>query len=349
MANATKYKVEATTIAHQQFITVTALELLTSSKVYRKRHGSLLPTVVGGAPRDWDYGIPAQDIDIWCKNITFGDEHLTLLKDLFEPRGAKVGKVTNNTYSREGEYIHYIFNVLWEGVDLQFIFVQNPSVKSVIDHVCCNFSEISWDWKARKLIPTYKYKCGRMSKLLTFSDDAGRSPRDNYIAKMAKRYPDHKILLPDSCEHLKTTYEKQGRLYDSLYPIVTPDGTWGVQGVSSDFYAKLVKADERSQWVVYTGGDKGLLKKSRPYKILEEEEDATLRVHANDGEDILRIKACNYRRLREKELVVRCVETPWDFAARKGLPYVTTLHSSTYFNLLAVAYPVRRSCFKVIA
>lgn len=180
-------------VLHQQDVVVEALSMWCDSSLGRMKGK---PTVVGGAPRDWDYNIPAQDIDIWVKNSQFGEEDLNNLKKLFEPKGATVGQVTNNTYARDGEYIHYIFNVMWQGVDLQFIFVEDSSVKAVTDHVCCNFSEIAWDWQARVLEPNHVYKAGRTARTLVFRDDKGRSPRECYIKKMSDRYPDHTVIRP---------------------------------------------------------------------------------------------------------------------------------------------------------
>lgn len=181
-------------VLHQQDVVVEALSMWCDSTLGRMKGK---PTVVGGAPRDWDYNIPAQDIDIWVKNSQFGEEDLNTLKKLFEPKGATVGQVTNNTYARDGEYIHYIFNVMWQGVDLQFIFVEDSSVKAVTDHVCCNFSEIAWDWQTRMLEPNHVYKAGRTARTLVFRDDKGRSPRECYIKKMSDRYPDHTVVLPN--------------------------------------------------------------------------------------------------------------------------------------------------------
>lgn len=190
-------------VGHQQRVTAEALSLWNGTNV-----GALkpYPTVVGGAPRDWDYMIPAQDIDIWVKNSLYGDEDLQTLKDTFEPLGGEVNKVTANTYARDGEYIHYIFNVMWQGVDLQFIFVEDCSVQAVVDHVCCNFSEIAWEPRLQILQPTPVYKMGRRTRTLVFRDDKGRSPRDCYIDKMAKRYKDHAVVLPKSSSHLEGKY-----------------------------------------------------------------------------------------------------------------------------------------------
>lgn len=223
-------------IKHQKTVTQDVLKLI--SEHPRFTRGDI--TVVGGAPRDWDYNIPAQDIDIWLKNETFGDDQFRLLKRIFEPQGGTVRKVTNNDYARDGEYIHYIYNVVWQDVDLQFIFVEDPSVEAVIQHVCCNFSEISWAWREDLLKPTLPYKTGRMARVLEFKDDKGRSPRDNYVAKMAARYPDHKLVLPASLKHLEGTYGDRCVTESTSKGMqaATKDGTWGPE-VSYDVAEKF--------------------------------------------------------------------------------------------------------------
>lgn len=263
----------ASAISHQKAVTREALFMLAGDSLFN--HAAI--NVVGGAPRDWDYNIPAQDIDIWLKNRTFGDDQYKRLRTLFEPLGATVRKVTNNDYARDGEYIHYIYNVVWQDVDLQFIFVEDPSVEAVIQHVCCNFSEISWDWRGDVLKPTLPYKTGRMARVLEFKDDKGRSPRDNYVAKMAARYPDHKLVLPSSLKHLEGTYGDRciTASDSSLAQLAVFDGTWGPEvsyDIAEKFNTDVLKCIQEGDWVValndFTPPNGGQpLMQGKPYKV----------------------------------------------------------------------------------
>lgn len=348
---------DAELVKHQQQTTRSALHMVTSHPAFRNMAD---PTVVGGAPRDWDYMIPAQDIDIWCKNILFGEEHLNALKSLFEPLGATVGKVTDNTYARDGEYIHYIFNVVWEGVDLQFIFVEDPSVEMVIKHVCCNFSEIAWDWRTERLQPSYKYKAGRMSKVLVFSDDKGRSPRDKYIEKMAKRYPDHSLELPKSCSHLVDKYEQ--RIAGPFDTYMVPDGTWGtkptlvygggrcpgksmVRQMQEDLqhHDHLVfvewKTEEKPKehWVVAlesfhsTQKDEYSITKGKPYKVARKSGNEDYYLELGGGEPYYDAK--RFRELELDEKVLKCVDTNHSNVVTKGNYYLSTDEDSDYFYI----------------
>lgn len=162
--------------------------------------------VAGGAPRDWEQAQPANDIDIWCKAPR---ERIKDFRNLIMETGVRlynsnieVKLLTPKDYPTGEGYIEYIYSVYMCRMDFQLIFVTDNSPKAVIDHVCCNLSEIWWDWENDMLYPTPAYKSGREHKHLVFKKDAGKSPRQNYIKKMCLRYPDYTVDISKAGDHL---------------------------------------------------------------------------------------------------------------------------------------------------
>lgn len=169
----------------QQILTQNVLNLVA------RREPSWNPLVSGGAPRDWDVGTKANDIDVWCKaGLTMGKDVRKSLERMFSLR-VEIKLVSPKDYPTGEGYIEYIYSATIVGLEFQFIFVTDNSVEAVHNHVCASLSRIHFDHETLSLHPTRDYKESRKGQHIIYYDDKGCSPRVSYVNKMKKRYPEY--------------------------------------------------------------------------------------------------------------------------------------------------------------
>lgn len=146
------------------------------------------PLVAGGAPRDWDVGLPATDVDLW---VTTTNGHQAAILELM----ALYDVTPIMTRWDPSYYIQAIYNVEVEDNLIQLIMVTDSSPTEVVGRFCCSLSEAIWLWEDDSIIVSPDYRESRRTKVLRFcTDQTGpQAPSENYLDKMKQKFPDYEI------------------------------------------------------------------------------------------------------------------------------------------------------------
>lgn len=145
------------------------------------------PLVAGGAPRDWDVGLPATDVDLW---ITATGATHSIIRKL--TRNYRTRMLVDNS-ALEGLYIKCVLDVHLHGETVQLIVVDDSSPREVISRFCCTLSEAIWKHETDELIFSPDYLMSRQIKEYIIYDgpDENRKPSEAYLKKMRSKFPDY--------------------------------------------------------------------------------------------------------------------------------------------------------------
>ena len=148
--------------------------------------------VAGGAPRDWDVGLPATDVDIWLTTRRETWDLISVLKNTFQ-YDTVIGDY------KEGKFIHMVYNFYVGGVKLQLIFVKNSEPQEVIGRFCCTLSEAIWIPEKNEIIVSPEYIDSRANKEYDIHLDPNgyKSVSPDYRAKMRRKFPDYRENVID--------------------------------------------------------------------------------------------------------------------------------------------------------
>jgi len=148
--------------------------------------------VAGGAPRDWDVGLPATDVDIWLTTRCGTWNLINELKKTFTYEAIK------DEYP-EDKFIHFVYNFYVGGVKLQLIFVKNSEPQEVIGRFCCTLSEAMWFPENNEILVSPEYINSRANRTYDIHLDPNgyKSVSPDYRAKMRRKFPDYKEVVID--------------------------------------------------------------------------------------------------------------------------------------------------------
>lgn len=144
--------------------------------------------VAGGAPRDWDVGLPATDVDLW---ITKTQATYSIMRKLLWEHSHKTMIIDGS--SRDELYIKSVVDIYIDGVTVQVIVVDNSHPSEVVGRFCCTLSEAIWKHETDELIFSPDYLMSRQLKEYIIYDgpDLNRKPSEAYLKKMRTKFPDY--------------------------------------------------------------------------------------------------------------------------------------------------------------
>lgn len=162
--------------------------------------------VVGGAPRNWDHGLAAKDIDIYipcgCDDDK-GDLEYKVKRIPGVTRAHIMGAQKDETYEGVG-IIYCVVEGEYKGEKVQFIFTSEPYdlitpyLTYVFNSFDCNICKIAYDGE---YVRTDEYRMDRDKKRLTFpywqfdKDSKNRNIDSRHAQKLLKYFPDHDIVI----------------------------------------------------------------------------------------------------------------------------------------------------------
>lgn len=162
--------------------------------------------VCGGAPRNWDHGRIANDIDVYfymsgskasfCKAAIAS--HLGIQSDDI----IKLGSQSDAYYGLNG--IKFVYQVKLGGQEYQFIVMDSPVGTNVADVVLdsfnCDLCKIAWDPINEAYERTTDYKTDRDMKRLTYrmyklEESNAKLSMERHVPKLMKQFPEHTVVI----------------------------------------------------------------------------------------------------------------------------------------------------------
>lgn len=132
--------------------------------------------VAGGAPRDWDEGKSARDIDFFFPDN--GEDREAILRRFILPEGTQ--PLGGDHYPDQG---FTVYELEIEGHPCNLILRDEKTIEEVVGKFPTNISQVWWDGDSTHSTPLYRL--GRRYGFITM--DPGASLR--YISKIQRRYP----------------------------------------------------------------------------------------------------------------------------------------------------------------
>lgn len=166
--------------------------------------------VAGGAPRNWEYGELANDIDLYMRS--FCPLNGRLMAQLENALGFEITQIqdvdTSNYTSGLSIEIVKLFSFKHLGVLFQII-VCNPNKEysdfktNVIDHIDIGLNRIYCDWYSKwdtQSVKTKEFYEDFSGDTLTLYEDCMTPDQlkhclKNHLPKMQRYYPNHKLVI----------------------------------------------------------------------------------------------------------------------------------------------------------
>ena len=159
--------------------------------------------IAGGAPRNWDHGMLANDIDIYLQMDETGGEALDKRELEIMFRGGSVRKIGGTIYA-EGNLIKYVYQVRYAGEEFQFIFcdfsmrADGQSVpQQVFNQFDAGLCMIAHD--GADVIKDDRYLKDYQEKTITVYPDCItpyqlKRSLDHHIPKLQGYFPQHRVV-----------------------------------------------------------------------------------------------------------------------------------------------------------
>ena len=147
--------------------------------------------LAGGAPRNWFFGKPANDLDFY---IHIPDGETMNNTDLrFKRVGLEVNHVDykSDKWKDYGvmEYLFRIYEGEYKGCKVQIMVMTEPTTHSVVDHFGVSICKF-W-WKGYDVNPTNEALISIITKTLFIKEDY--SAKEIHVEKQKKYFPDYKV------------------------------------------------------------------------------------------------------------------------------------------------------------
>lgn len=169
--------------------------------------------VCGGAPRNWDHGKMANDIDVYL--YLQSDKGVDVQRQLAIRLGIPSESIrrlgADSPYKYTGNNIKFVFEVELAGQMYQFIITVTPImdvVKDVLEHFNCDICRVAYDPIDFSFKRTTEYKTDRDFKRLTYrmyklEKVNAELSMTRHVPKMMKYFPEHTVMImqkdPDGC------------------------------------------------------------------------------------------------------------------------------------------------------
>lgn len=158
--------------------------------------------LMGGAPRNWDLGVPARDLDFFLTAPISDNAALEQLLTRLVP-GRFVSSAYIDDQVTAGGYVGngsrravFNFEVAGEAVQLLVNKSDFPAFEEWRTFPCTQ-SMVKWDFDEQRVVPLFARREGDIAHYFRFEDEV--SPKDNelaYFEKLRKYFPsqEYKIL-----------------------------------------------------------------------------------------------------------------------------------------------------------
>lgn len=190
------------TITHQQNVAREILHKLECAGAY-----SIL---AGGAPRDWYFDKPANDLDfyVYLPEATVSFETLR-----WELLGLELQRIDwNDSRSEEYKCMEHLSRI-WEGeqegVKFQIMVMRKPTFKSVVPMFGASVC-MAW-WKGEEVRVEPEFEFSHIFK--TIFKKANYTAKEKHIQKMKERYPEYKVDSFTNLEKYITGYARKFNVF----------------------------------------------------------------------------------------------------------------------------------------
>lgn len=197
-------------IEHQKEVALKLLHKLEGADPYA--------ILAGGAPRDWYFNKPCNDLDFYV--------HLQYATIAFEElRMKRLGlEVTRLEFkgSLPEEYkcmedLTRIYEGVYEGVNFQVMVMKTSTFKSVIPKFGASVCK-AW-WKGGEVCYDLDFIFSHVEKVIFKKDDY--TAKEKHITKMQERYPDYKLIPYSSYNAYLDNFCNRYNIYNSEWHILT--------------------------------------------------------------------------------------------------------------------------------
>lgn len=171
--------------------------------------------IAGGAPRNWDIGQPANDIDLYLRSNCINTASRFKAQIANVIFGCKSGELETYQDVDTGNYkfgidleIVYLLGVIYKGVKFQFICLNgNKEYKDfkddIVGHMDIGLNHIYCDWYCNSdnhLNATKEYNEDFMNKTLSLYVDTMTPSQlqhcmQHHLPKMQSYFPDYKLVV----------------------------------------------------------------------------------------------------------------------------------------------------------
>lgn len=181
-----EYKNNNDTIAHQQKV---ALEIL-----HKLECGDPYAILAGGAPRDWYFDKPANDLDfyVYLPEATCHFEELRWKRLGLDVTRLDYEQRHNNKYKMMPDLFRMYEGVL-DGVPFQIMVMQKSTFNSVLPYFGTSICKV-W-WKGHGVRTTVDFLMSVYGKKVYTQE--GYLATDYHITKMLKYFPDYELTSYD--------------------------------------------------------------------------------------------------------------------------------------------------------
>lgn len=175
--------------------------------------------VAGGAPRDWYFGIPATDIDLF---VYIPDGRTTkLIQNLLEKAGLVISSAKNGesllaNYKRN-PYLRVVFNVEGFSCPVQIMIMRELTFKSAVPTFPLSICRTWYKDKVIRCTKDFAYSVE--NKCILYTNEL-YNDEDKYIAKIEKKFKDFEIISREDSKAvlqllISGHYKVDPNLYDS--------------------------------------------------------------------------------------------------------------------------------------
>ena len=207
-----KFSYEGTTTHSIAFQKVTAHELL-----YKLEAIDPNCILAGGAPRDWYFEKPCNDLDFY---IHLHGETMSDTALRFKRLGLKV-KPMNWSDNKEGlqykcmEHLHRIYEGVKNGIKFQVMVMNFSTFECVVGNFGTSVCK-AW-WKGGEVQTTTEFLLSHHLNIIFKKDDY--TAKVLHVGKMVKRYPNYRVKDQGDFSREQDMFCKKHNIYNSDYQV----------------------------------------------------------------------------------------------------------------------------------
>lgn len=157
--------------------------------------------VAGGCARDWFFGQPAKDIDVFMHPQKGRVIKRDIIPNLSRILGVDFKEKKNSSSLSEGgskklmDSLVSVWSATIDDVDFDLVFVENSlkDTSSVLQEFDLDICKIEYDADTGMPIPTKQFMRAVKSKTIEFP--FGTDPDSKRVSRMKEKFPDYKIVF----------------------------------------------------------------------------------------------------------------------------------------------------------
>jgi hypothetical protein len=145
--------------------------------------------VVGGAPRDWYMGSPADDIDVFF--YTTPNSTIHMVKAQLEHVGFVIESTKDGSkvpeHYQKNPYLKCVFDCVVQGTKVQLMLMREPTFRSVVPEFPLSLSKV-W-YKYKSINTTKEFEISVRTRVI-FKTSKLYSDGDLYVQKIKNKFKD---------------------------------------------------------------------------------------------------------------------------------------------------------------